>query len=587
MAARAARARARRSWPQRLLLGTGAVLTVVCVASAVGLGYVAWKLSRVDRLGDVGDLVDAADGEPENFLIVGSDSRESVDEDGPDAGAFLNGESGGRRSDTIVLVRVEPQSEHVTMLSLPRDLWLPISGTGESNRINSAYGRGRGVLIETIEDAFGIPVHHYVEVDFAGFKGLVGAIGGVPMYFETPVRDEHSGLDVPYDGCVTLDPDQALAFARSRHYEYRTEDGWETDPSGDHGRITRQQAFIFRALDQAKDRGITNPVTLNRLIDVALDNVGVDASLSDGDILGLARRFRSIGPSSITTLRLPVEEDVVGEAFVLRLVTGEAQDELNVFRGLPPGTVAPESVTVSVLNGSGTEHQAADAADELEDRGFVVGEVGDADAPAERTEVRHAPDQRAAAALLARYLAGGADVVADASLPTGAVVLTTGGDFSGLLTTPAPPSADETTTSSSADDTAADPANVSVRVLNGTHVGGQAADAADALADEGFTVVGTGDADELADETVVYHPVGEEAAAEAVAEHLTAGAQLVEDPTMEGGAVLLVTGSDFDGVGPPEAEDDGTGGEFPVPVPTTTTSAPGVVPGEPPPGADC
>lgn len=587
MAARGARARARRSWPQRLLLATGAVLAAVCVVSAGTLGFVAWKLSRVDRLGDVGDLATAADGEPENFLLVGSDSRESVDEDDPDAGAFLNGEAGGRRSDTIVLARVDPRSAQVTLLSLPRDLWVPIAGSEEPNRINTAYSLGRDVLVDTIEEEFAIPVHHYVEVDFAGFKGLVGAIDGVPMYFETPVRDEHSGLDVPDDGCVVLDPDQALAFARSRHYEFLTDDGWTTDPSGDHGRISRQQAFIFRALDRAKDRGLTNPVTLNRLIDVALDNVGVDPGLSDGEILALARRFNGITQDRITTLRLPVEEDVVGEAYVLRLVTAEAQDELNVFRGLPPDALAPGAVTVRVLNGSGAEHQAADVADDLGDRGFVVSGVDDATDHATRTQVRHGPGQEAAASLVARYLAAGAEVVADATLDASEVVLTTGDDFTAVRSTPAPASAVQVTAPTTGV-TAAEPSSVAVRVMNGTAVAGQAADAADALEDAGFTVLGTDDWDETLDATVVYYPVGAVAEAEAVAEHLAAGAELVEDPSMGAGGVVLVTGADYEGVGAPATVDDAPAESPSVPsAPTTTTSVPGVVPGEPPPGVAC
>ena len=560
----------------------------MCVLGAGALGFVAWKLSRVDRLGDVGDLADAGDGEPENFLLVGSDSRETVDEDDPDAGAFLNGESGGRRSDTIVLARVDPRSTHVTLLSLPRDLWVPIAGQDDPNRINTAYSLGRDVLVDTIEEDFGIPVHHYVEVDFAGFKGLVAALDGVPMYFEAPARDEHSGLDVP-SGCVTLDPDQALAFARSRHYEYLTDDdGWTTDPSGDHGRISRQQAFIFRALERARDRGLTNPVTLNRLIDVGLDNVGVDPGLSDGELLALARRFRSITADQITTLRLPVEEDVVGEAYVLRLLTAEAQDELNVFRGLPPGALAPEAVTVRVLNGSGAEHQAADVADDLGDRGFLVSGVGDADEHAERTEVRHAPGAEPSAALVARYLAAGAVVVPDASLDGSEVVLTTGDDFTAVRSTPAPESAVQVTAPTTGV-TAAEPESVAVRVMNGTSVTGQAADAAAALEDDGFTVLGTGDWDETIAATVVYYPTGAVAEAEAVAEHLAAGAELVEDPSMGPGGVVLVTGADYDGVGAPTSDDDGAPVDTPpvTSAPTTTSSVPGVVPGDPPPGVDC
>ena len=71
----------------------------------------------------------------------------------------------------------------------------------------------------TINDALDLPIHHYIELDFQGFRDLVGAIGGVPVFFPEPVRDRHSGLNVPEAGCVTLDPVQALAYARSRAYE--------------------------------------------------------------------------------------------------------------------------------------------------------------------------------------------------------------------------------------------------------------------------------------------------------------------------------------------------------------------------------
>ena len=96
-----------------------------------------------------------------------------------------------------MIMRVDPTTDTVDMVSLPRDLWVPIAGTGESQRINTAYSSddGRQRLIDTIQQDFGIPINHYIEVDFKGFQGVVDAIGGVPMYFDEPMRDDNSGLE--------------------------------------------------------------------------------------------------------------------------------------------------------------------------------------------------------------------------------------------------------------------------------------------------------------------------------------------------------------------------------------------------------
>ena len=126
-----------------------------------------------------------------------------------------------KRSDTILLVRIDPVAGTVKMLSFPRDLWVPIADTGQNDRINAAYGRGRQVLVDTIRKDFGVDVNNYIEVDFRGFKGLVDALGGVPMYFDTAMRDSNTGLNITQPGCVTLNGDEALAFARSRHLQFK------------------------------------------------------------------------------------------------------------------------------------------------------------------------------------------------------------------------------------------------------------------------------------------------------------------------------------------------------------------------------
>ncbi|HYF47117.1 MAG TPA: LCP family protein, partial [Acidimicrobiales bacterium] len=267
------RERARRSWPQRLLITFNLAVAAASVITAGVLGYLNVKLEEVPRI-DLTDELDPGDpsdpGAPENYLLVGTDSAEGISEDNP----ITNGrENLGVLSDTIMVLRVEPGTAGAQLLSFPRDLWVNIPEAGEQ-RINTALAiGGPDTLIRTIRQNFDIPIHHYVEVDWAGFQGLVDAVDGVPMYFDKPLRDPTTGLNIPNAGCVTLGRDQALAFTRSRHLEYYEDGEWHVDGTGDLGRITRQQAFIRRAIQRAIDKGARNPITLNSLVNVGIDTV--------------------------------------------------------------------------------------------------------------------------------------------------------------------------------------------------------------------------------------------------------------------------------------------------------------------------
>ena len=173
------------------------------------------------------------------------------------------------------MLRLDPKDTTARLLSFPRDLWVPIAGTDTKRRINEAFqGNGPAAaqrLIETIKLNFGIPIDHYVQVNFASFKKLVDSIGGVPIYFDEPVRARSSGLNIPYAGCWTLDGTQALAFARARKdYQVFRDGEWQLDPSGDLGRINRQQYFLRVALKRAISKGIRNPATLRRLVDIGV-----------------------------------------------------------------------------------------------------------------------------------------------------------------------------------------------------------------------------------------------------------------------------------------------------------------------------
>ena len=430
--ARHVRPTGRRSALQRSVL----LLNVVgCLASLGLAASITWSWQRVREIPRIelgAELAGAGEaggdeGGAQNFLIVGTDSADGLPDDDP----VRTGRDAGVRTDTLMLVRLDPASAQASLLSLPRDLYVPISGTRGSSRINNAIQGGPARLVATINDALDIPVHHYVELDFQGFRDLVEAVDGIPVYFDTPVRDRNSGLWVPSAGCVTLSPVQALAYARSRAYEMRGENGrWRTDPTGDLGRISRQQDFIRRALHRAFQRGARNPAVLADLVGVGTRAITIDGDLTPSDLLELGNRFRNFDPSNLRTYTLPVLDDVVGGAAVLRLDTTRAQPTLDVFRGEDPDRVAPDNTVVLVQNGTTSSGRAAEGAAGLRELGFVVppDNVGDATSfGVERTTVLYLEGQEQRAELLARALAvdpvveeGDYIVGADVSLLIGA-----------------------------------------------------------------------------------------------------------------------------------------------------------------------
>src|SRR5262249_1646499 len=144
-----------------------------------------------------------------------------------------------------------PATKSVTVLSIPRDLWVDIPGDGTiqgPNRINAAFDDGPDLLIQTIEQVLHIPINHYVSINFNGFQSMVDALGGITMDFPTEVRDAYSGLHVTTTGCQLVNGATALELVRARHLQYVNANGyWTVDGLSDFSRIQRQDAF-FRAV---------------------------------------------------------------------------------------------------------------------------------------------------------------------------------------------------------------------------------------------------------------------------------------------------------------------------------------------------
>lgn len=412
----------RRSWRQRIVLGLGIVLVLAMFAGA-GVAWYVWdKYNSIDRFGEDLTTDVAAAGEPENFLLIGSDQRESE----------------AARSDTIMILRIDPETGQAQALSFQRDLMVEIAGTGQENKINSSFNNGAPGVVDTIRHNFGIPIHHVVQIDFDGFRRLVDQVGGVELWIDAAVRDEDAGLFVEQLGCVSLNGDQALAFARSRKLEFMTEDGWEYDGSSDHGRVLRQQILIRQALSKAVNQAQSNPGDVLGMLDIVSDTVTLSEGLGIDKLRELAGQLQNFSADGLTPYAMPIIE--VGEVGSADLYPNwDAADPiLNVFRGLPANEVSPRRVTVEVQNGSGEPEQAVNVAGALDTIGFEVSDATDAPAPLEATTIYHAPGEEAYANRVARHLDSGAELAVDESLETGHVRLVTGSDFTRLHEEPTP-----------------------------------------------------------------------------------------------------------------------------------------------------
>jgi LCP family protein required for cell wall assembly len=375
-------------------------------------------------------------GEPENFLIVGIDSAAGINPNDP-----INiGRGATNNTDTIMILRVDPGSDKAQLLSLPRDLWVRIAETDYHEKINAALATGGPQrLIETIQQNFGIPINHFVQVNFEAFRSLVDAVGGIPIYFPWPARDSHTGLNITKVGCTILDGVQGLAYARSRYFQTEQDGVWKSDPTSDIGRIARQQQFIKLALKRAIAKGARNPFVASRLIGTAERDVTLDDQLTTGDLLNLAEQFRNFDPNSLEVFTPPATGAVIGGADVLELDTVAAQPIFDRFRDLSDSSNPNRAVAVAVTNGSGAASQAQTALAQLARLGFIT--IGSGDATSfqnPKTSIHYAPGGAKAAVQLARYLPFVPSLVEDDTLEGANVTLYTGLDFTGLRTTPGP-----------------------------------------------------------------------------------------------------------------------------------------------------
>jgi LCP family protein required for cell wall assembly len=223
-----------------------------------------------------------------NFLLLGSDTR------GATSSSIAN--IAGQRSDTIVIVHVPADRKHLTVMSIPRDSWLAIPGHGDA-KINAAlaYG-GVPLAVETVESVIGSRIDHVAVVDFAGFKAVTDALGGVdidnPIAFDSYHLKGHSFPQ----GAQHMDGTEALAFVRER---YAFEDG-------DFQRVRNQQLLIRALLSGLMHKSVlANPVTMGAVIQAVQPHVAVDDGLTAGALAALGAELNGLRSEDVTFFTVP------------------------------------------------------------------------------------------------------------------------------------------------------------------------------------------------------------------------------------------------------------------------------------------
>jgi LCP family protein required for cell wall assembly len=429
------------------------VVALVSTALVIGGAYflAARKVAQVPKVKmDTSVLQDGG-----NFLLIGSDSRAFVEQSPQDAQHFGSPQQEvGQRSDTIMVAHVDSARGTGFIVSFPRDLWVDIPGMGKA-KLNAAFNAGPQRLIETIEQDFGVPISHYLQVDFAGFRNIVDAIGTIPIYFPTPARDKLSGLYINQAGCQHLNGADALAYVRSRYYEMLENGKWHSDPSSDLGRIKRQQYFLRTLAQQAVHASEHSPWKAPKILDNMLANLQRDPKLGLSALRGLAYAFH--GSGTLETFTLPTHPQKINGQDALVLDDAQAGPLLARLRGVsgggtappPPAGVTADSVHVAVRNGTARSGVAGSTLNALRQAGFsVLPPAINADRNDYKvTEVRYVKGAERKAQLVLAYLHGAGKSVALASAPSDAqdadVVLVVGRDFTSITkpaaTSPATP----------------------------------------------------------------------------------------------------------------------------------------------------
>ena len=282
---------------RRILIGVGVLGLVLALIIGGGLWFLTNRYAgNIDRVADVFDGLDqesrpapatpaqAAGADPITFLLVGSDTREEV----------APGEDPDGRSDAIMLARLSADRQHAQVISIPRDSWVDIPGHGR-NKINASYAfGGPTLLIQTVEQLTQVRIDHYVTIDFDGLIQVTDELGGVDvMVAETTT---HDGYTFPA-GMNHLNGTEAQKYLQQR----------KNLQGGDFDRVRRQQQYLKAMFGKLfSSSTFTDPGRLDSALLTVTSAVGMDDSLGNGDLLGMAYSLRNVTPKDIQFFTAPV-----------------------------------------------------------------------------------------------------------------------------------------------------------------------------------------------------------------------------------------------------------------------------------------
>ncbi|MGC9538829.1 LCP family protein [Streptomyces sp. UG1] len=351
-ARRAAPSEGRRKSPRgKRRWGRIVLLTLLVLLLAAG-GTVYWLYSSLDgNIKDVDLDKTIGDNRPEklptsgqNILVLGSDSRAGAN------AALDAGNVAGARSDTALVMHIPEGRTRAVAVSIPRDTLVSrpactkTDGTevrsAERVMFNSIYSQvGAACVVKTVEQMSGVRMDHYVEIDFAGFKGLVDAIGGVTVKVEQDIHDSSSGLNLTA-GTHRLDGTRSLQFVRTRH---------GVGDSSDLGRIGLQQQFMVALLAEIKKQDLLgSPTKTYKIADELTTALTTDSDLASlTKLADFGRSLNGVDPSRMETIMLPVAYDKVDPN---RVVAVEPQ-ATQLWKAIRSDSAIPESAKKSPATG--------------------------------------------------------------------------------------------------------------------------------------------------------------------------------------------------------------------------------------------
>ena len=283
-------------------------IVLISAFAWVGLSRISGAINRVSVFDSLIDRPEKASSAV-NYLVVGSDTREGLSkEELRQLRVGSTKTAAGARSDTMMLVHISKSRENAVVISIPRDSLVTVPAhiglDGKTEvpatqaKINAAFAWGGApLLIRTLEAETNLLIDHYVEVNFAGFRDVVDALGGIQVCSKVAIDDPKSHL-VMDAGVHTLNGIEALKYVRTRDF----------DGLGDIGRMQRQQQFVSAVFRKATSTGVLlNPFKLKNLVDAVFKTVKTDETLNQGDIVNLAKQIKNLSPSKMRTMTIPLQ----------------------------------------------------------------------------------------------------------------------------------------------------------------------------------------------------------------------------------------------------------------------------------------